>query len=85
MTTNRKLLIVLVLFVGMLAFAGIYSLAQTDGQIYACVLKDGTLRIVPDGDQCKRNETLLTLNLTGLQGPQGPQGDPGSGSRSGNA
>ena len=69
---NRKrFLIVAGLVLVLLAAGAVYALAQTDGVINACVLKDGTLRIVADPAECKKGETLYTWNITG------PKGDPG--------
>ena len=49
-------------------------LAQQNSVIYACVKLDGTTRIVPTPDSCKKSEVLLSWNV---QGPQGPPGDIG--------
>lgn len=51
--------------------------AQT-GVIYACVLSDGTMRIVPAGTTCKKNETGLNWNQQGPVGPQGLAGPQGT-------
>jgi len=83
LSRNNRVLVVLGVVVLLLIAGAAIALAQSDGQIYACVAKDGTLRIVPGADQCKRNETLLTWNIRGPQGPQGetglqgPKGDQG--------
>ena len=89
---KRRFFIVLGLALILLAASATFVLAQTDGVIYACVLRDGTLRIVPDANHCKRAEALLTWNIlgpagpkgdtgpagpAGPQGPQGPQGETG--------
>jgi hypothetical protein len=55
----------------LLVASATWALAQSEGVIYACVVNDGTLRIVPDASQCKKNETLLSWNI------MGPQGNPG--------
>ncbi len=68
---KRSFLFALGLALVLLAASATWALAQTDGVIYACVVNDGTLRIVPDADQCKKNETLLSWNI------MGPQGNPG--------
>jgi hypothetical protein len=69
---NRKqFLIVAGLALVLLAAGAAYAVAQTNGVINACVLKDGTLRIVADPAECKRGETPYTWNITG------PKGDPG--------
>src|SRR5256885_164817 len=41
--------------------------------IYACVADDD-LRILKSGEQCKRDETKIALNVVGPAGPQGPPG-----------
>jgi hypothetical protein len=68
---KRSFLFALGLALILLVASVTWALAQSDGVIYACVLKDGTLYIVPDADQCKKNETLLSWNI------MGPQGNPG--------
>ncbi len=69
--------------------------AQTSATntIYACIRKDGTLRVVAQTGDCKTDETSLSWNMTGpvgpqglpggqgpqgAQGPAGPQGPPGA-------
>lgn len=68
---KRSFLFALGLALILLVASATLALAQTDGVIYACVVKDGTLRIVSDANQCKRGETLLSWNI------MGPQGNPG--------
>lgn len=68
---KRSFLFALGLTLILLAVSVTWALAQTDGVIYACVVRDGTLRIVSDANQCKRGETLLSWNI------MGPQGNPG--------
>ena len=72
---KRSFLFALGLALILLAASATLALAQTNGVIYACVVRDGTLRIVSDANQCKRGETLLTWNI---MGPQGPKGDTGA-------
>jgi len=84
-----RYLIPLGLTIILLAVSVTWALAQViadGGVIYACVLKDGTLRIVSDANQCRKGEALLTWNImgpagpkgdTGATGPQGPKGDTG--------
>ena len=86
---NFRFLIFLGLALVLLAAGVTWALAATDGVIYACVAKDGTLRIVSDANQCRKGETLLTWSVTGPigpkgdtgpmgpQGPAGPKGDTG--------
>ena len=74
---KRRFFIVLGLALILLAASATFVLAQTDGVIYACVLRDGTLRIVPDANHCKRAEALLTWNILGPAGPKGDTGPAG--------
>ena len=78
---DRKLLFVIMGVVVALAASATWALAQTEGEIMACVARsNGTLRIVDDPDACGRNERLLRWSITGpqgLQGPEGPQGPAG--------
>ena len=46
--------------------------AQQDSVIYACVKSDGTMRIVPAPDSCRRSEALLSWNAKGPPGPSLP-------------
>jgi Collagen triple helix repeat (20 copies) len=72
---TRRVVVGLLVAAVLLAAGATWVLAQTaDGPIYACVLRDGTLRIVADASQCKKGETLLTWNIMGPQGPAGPTG-----------
>ena len=66
---KTKLTIMIV--IALLAASATWALAQTDGVIYACVMKNGTMRIVSDPAECMKNETLLSWNI------MGPKGDPG--------
>jgi hypothetical protein len=66
---------------GGVAFA---TIPGSGGAISGCYAKkDGTLRVIDSGAQCKIGENVLTWNQTGLQGapgpagPQGPKGDTG--------
>ena len=68
---NKRFFIILGVTLVLLLASAIYALAQTDGEIHACVHNDGTLYIVSDPAECKKNETPLTWNITG------PKGDPG--------
>lgn len=71
---HKKLIIAIGLVLLMLAASATWVFAQeimTDGTIYACVLKDGTLRIVSGANQCKRTETLLSWNILGQKGDPG--------------
>src|SRR4051794_19546903 len=52
------------------------SASPSSRVIYACVADDD-LRILKSGDQCKRDETKIALNVVGPPGPQGPQGPVG--------
>ncbi len=56
--------------------SGAEAATVADGVINACVNKKGKLRIV-NSAVCKKKETLLTWNISGLLGPQGLQGEAG--------
>ncbi len=70
-----RLLVILVLALGLLVASTSLVLAQVigeDGMIYACVIpSDGTIRIVSDPANCKKNEELLSWNITGQKGDPG--------------
>jgi len=68
---KRRILFAVGLALILLAASATWALAQTDGVIYACVMKNGTMRIVSDPAECMKNETLLSWNILG------PKGDPG--------
>lgn len=68
---NKRFSIILGVTLVLLLASATYALAQTDGEIHACVHNDGTLYIVADPAECKKNETTLTWNI------MGPKGDPG--------
>lgn len=53
------------------------ALAETGGEIHACVNPAGMPRIVADDGECKSQETHLVWNIVGPQGERGPQGDVG--------
>ncbi len=70
-----RLFVIFGLVIILLAASVTWALAQTDGVINACMIpSDGTIRIVADPADCKKNETLLTWNI---MGPKGDKGDPG--------
>lgn len=58
----------------------VWALAPTAASaqiVSSCVVPDGTIRIVPSGTACKKNEIALFWNQVGPTGPQGPQGVTG--------
>jgi hypothetical protein len=70
-----KVIVVSILVTGFLLAAGsMLAFAQGNNIIFACVSKDGSLRIVALTGQCKDKESSLQWNI---QGEQGPQGEPG--------
>lgn len=78
MKTKKKLFIILGLVIVLLAASATFALADTGGQIRACVYKDGTLYLLTSATStCKNGSTLLAWNITGPQGPAGPQGPKG--------
>src|SRR5512143_3070947 len=74
---HKRFLITLGLVAVLIAAGATWVYAQTEGEINACVARDGTPRFVTDANQCKRGETLYTWNITGPQGEQGIQGPKG--------
>ncbi len=68
---KKRLGLILGVALAMLVFSFTWVMAQNDGVIYACMVNDGTIRIVSDPAMCKKNETPLSWNI------MGPQGDPG--------
>jgi hypothetical protein len=71
----RLLLIGQLLLVPFAWNAGAHSIASP---IRACVGRDGSLRVLAFGDNCKQQEALITWNTLGQQGPKGGAGQPGS-------
>lgn len=61
------------------AAIGVTSNAYTDanGVYHGCVAKDGLLRVLGNGQNCKTNEGAIDWNQVGPQGSQGPQGAQG--------
>ena len=49
----------------------------SDDVINACMKKNGNLRVIDEGEACRRNEQPLFWNVQGPQGEQGPKGDTG--------
>jgi hypothetical protein len=71
-----------------LLFAGVddaraASVIGPGGQVSSCYVKKGkakgTLRVVPPGKRCKRNEKPLTLSAQGQPGQTGQTGQTGQG------
>jgi len=54
---------------------GLATTGVSQTTYYACVVKDGTLRMVSQGQLCKNNETRISWNSVGPQGPPGPSGE----------
>jgi len=79
---NRWLIILFVvlgLAIIMLAISATWVMAQTEGFIHACMVpSDGTIRIVSDPAECKKNEILLSWNIMGPKGDKGDTGLPGT-------
>ncbi len=69
------------LFIGVGAFiliVGLWSYSKAvEGEITACVSKNGTIKIIYENDSCNQNETLLTWNIQGPKGDKGDKGDQG--------
>jgi|GEM_PF-2064743 len=62
------------------AYAVSKAYAEDSDTLTLCVKNSGVVFVVGEGfkkTECKNNDKLITLNLSGSQGPQGPQGDQG--------
>ena len=78
MKATHKLLVLIGLVLVLLTASVTFVLADTGGQIRACVNKDGTLYLLTSAAAtCKASTTLLTWNIIGPQGPSGPAGPQG--------
>jgi hypothetical protein len=73
---KSRLFIILGLALVLLGASATWVFASSsDGTIYACMNpSDGTIRIVSDPANCRKNERLLSWNI---MGPKGDKGDPG--------
>ncbi len=60
-----------------LALSYAVPVAAQDKAIYACVNREGELRLVNPTEPCRRNETRVLWSVVGPQGPQGPAGPQG--------
>lgn len=63
---------------------GYAAIPGPDGQIHACYrdggqdhARQGQVRLVDDGEQCKKGETAIAWNQEGPPGEPGPPGPPG--------
>jgi hypothetical protein len=76
---KKSLMLVLVGFT--VFFAGAWSYTRAEGeQISVCVKKSGLVYVIGDEfrrQDCKKNDSLLSWNITGTQGPKGDKGDKG--------
>jgi hypothetical protein len=82
MTASRRSrrLLVLALLTGLAFLVGsiAWATGSSEGVIRACVVpSSGTLRVIQDGESCRRNARLLEWNVQGVQGIQGTQGEKG--------
>src|SRR5262245_28162345 len=65
--------------VGALLLAGLATAPQASaGTIYACVKKNGAVRIVTKRARCKRGEKKLSWNSEGVRGKNGTNGKNGA-------
>lgn len=71
----------LVLF-GLVISAGTLAYTKAEGnQITVCVKKSGFVYVIGEEfkrDECKKNDSLLSWNTTGIQGQKGDKGDIGA-------
>ena len=69
-------------FLGQAGWAALASHAA-DERVFACVKRNGDVRIVEQGERCKKNEQSMSWSIegpkgdTGAAGPQGAQGPAG--------
>src|SRR3954470_5410702 len=84
---GSKLLFALTCAAGVFGIVSVVQAAIPDsnGVIHGCILPSGTLRVIDSTTSpCKRNETSVDWNQTGVPGPAGatgatgPKGDTGS-------
>src|SRR5687767_15083783 len=70
-------------FAGQAGWAALTSHAA-DEQVFACVKRNGDVRIVDQGERCKSQESRMSWSIEGPKGdrgaigPQGPKGDAGA-------
>ncbi len=70
-------------FVGQAGWAALTSHAANE-RVFACVKRNGDVRIVEQGERCKSQETRMSWSVegpkgdTGATGPQGLKGDTGA-------
>src|SRR5262245_10475108 len=80
--SSARPLLVLVILLLLVSTRGLYAqpaIPSSDGTIHACYSKKrGALRVVPEGQTCRRSETLLTWKQKGAQGDQGAPGANGA-------
>ena len=78
MNTKRTLLI---LFVALAVSLGAWTYIKAEGQqITVCAKKSGLVYVIGEDFRrvdCKKNDTLLSWNITGPQGPKGDTGERG--------
>jgi len=77
---NNKKFAILILAMAVI-FAGVWTYTKAEGgEISVCVKKSGLVYVIGSSfrrQDCKKNDSLLTWNATGLQGPKGDKGDTG--------
>ena len=87
LSRGSKLLFALTCAAGVFGVVSVVQAAIPDsnGVIHGCVASQGDLRVIDSAtSECKRNETSLDWNQTGVQGPvgatgpTGPKGDTGA-------
>ncbi|MEX2431573.1 MAG: type VI secretion system tube protein Hcp [Dehalococcoidia bacterium] len=58
--------------------AAVFAANGDDGEVlHACAGANGSLRLVGDANECRRNESAVSWNVEGPAGPQGPAGREG--------
>lgn len=66
---------------GIIVSGGTFAYTKAEGnQITVCVKKSGLVYVIGEEfkrSECKKNDSLLSWNMTGIQGPKGDKGDMG--------
>jgi Collagen triple helix repeat (20 copies) len=78
LVTRKAALLLSSAVVLVLATYAAASATTSESPIYACVKKNGTLRVTAAATKCKAHETALSWNKEGPAGERGPAGEKGN-------
>lgn len=88
LTINYKRILVVFAATAVIATLAWWGLAKAEGtMITICVKNNGSVYVIGEGFRradCRRNDQLLSWNVSGVPGPQGPTGPTGPQGPSGN-